>query len=232
MAMGTLTTSKHVQGKIETSFPSDINDIAFANSQSDNNSNCVYSLVIRNTTPTIKAGETLEIEVFISGYGIPSKNKLNIFWTSPYVIDPNNPGTIEIGGYKPIGLDPNGFITVLPSEIFSISTIIKPPPDYGLPLVRSETSLSGKYPILLKLNTSKTAPSGDYDITFVFTYSDNQSMYQSYETTQFHISSLWERNQLWITITAASIAFVSLIITTTVGIWNLNINLKKQKTKH
>ena len=183
----------------------DANDIAFADSPD------VHSLVIRNSTPTIKPGDTLEIAVFISGYGIPSKNKLITFWSSPYVIDRDNPGTIEIGGGDPIGIDPTGNITVLPSEIFSISTIIKQPPDYGLPLIRSETSVSGKFPILLKLNTSKTAPPGDYDITFIFTYGDEQNMSQDYKTTQFHISSWWERAQLWFQIAVVSVALLSLL---------------------
>jgi hypothetical protein len=183
----------------------DANNTALADSQ------VAYSLVIRNLTPTINPGNTLEIEVFFSGYGIPSKNKLYVSWSSAKVIDRDTPGTIEVAGLGPVGIDPNGNITVLPSDIFSISPIIKAPPDYGIPLIRSETSLSGKYPILLKLNTSKTAPSGNYDITFVFTYGDDQNMYQDYKTTQFHISNFWERKQLWFQITAVLIALASLL---------------------
>lgn len=182
------------------------NEIALANSQT------VLSLVIRNITPTIKPSDTIEIQIFISGHGIPSKNKLNTFWSSPHIIDEEKPGTIQLGGGDPIGIDPVGNITVLPRFLFSTSAIAKPPPEYGFPLIASETSLFGNYLIRLKLNTSKTAPPGDYDITFIFTYGDELNTYQDYKTTSFHISSWWKRVQLWFQIAAISVALISLVM--------------------
>lgn len=60
--------------------------------QNNDTSNAVYSIVTCNRTPKVNPGEKLEIEIFLSGYGIPEKNKLSIKWSSPYVIDKKNPG--------------------------------------------------------------------------------------------------------------------------------------------
>ncbi len=198
------------------------NNVVFADSQ------VAYSLVIRNTTPAIKAGETLEIEAFISGYGTPYKNKLNIFWSSPYVIDKNNPGTYEVLGSGPIGIDPNGIKTSFTNDTFSVSKLSQQITDFGLPMIQTETALGGKYPIILNINTAKDAPPGDYDIIFVFTYSDNQSMYQDFKTIPFHIYSYWERNQTWFQIAAVSIALISLV---SGAVFSL-LTYKKTQKKH
>ena len=112
------------------------NDIAFAVSS------VAYSLVVRNKTPTIKSGDTLEIVAFVSGYGIPSKNKLNVFWSSAYVIDTNNPGTYTMGDYGPMGMDSTGVVMSFSNEMFSTSTLVPESiPDYALPMITGETSL-------------------------------------------------------------------------------------------
>jgi hypothetical protein len=54
-----------------------------------------YRLVSRNRTPTVSPGGTVEIEMFLSGYGVPEKNKLHIQWSSPHVIDKKNPGSLK-----------------------------------------------------------------------------------------------------------------------------------------
>jgi len=155
----------------------------------------IYSLVIRNVTPQIKPGDTLEIIVLFSGY-------------------------YTVGNGQPVGIDPNGLMVDFDNNLFSITTggSGKYPPDYGFPLVVGETSLNNQYPIVLTINTSKKAPPGDYDITFVFTYSDNQNIYQDFKTTPFHISSTWERNQLKFQIAAVSIALASLLLVATFNV--------------
>jgi hypothetical protein len=200
------------------------NDSAFAESQ------VALSIVLHNTTPTIQKGETLEIWALISGSGIPEKNKLIISWSSPNVIDKKDPGTIQIGDGDPIGIDPNGNITILPLEFFSNSPIVAASPNFGLPLIKSETSLRERQPIILKLNSSKTARSGDYDISFIFTYSDGISMFQDYKTTQFHVSSWWEQNQTWMQILAVIVALLSLITGAVFSLLSYRKTPKKQKS--
>jgi len=180
----------------------------------------IYSLVIRNVTPQIKPGDTLEIIVLFSGFGIPLQNKLYIAWSSNSVIEQSNPGYYTVGNGQPVGIDPNGLMVDFDNNLFSITTggSGKYPPDYGFPLVVGETSLNNQYPIVLTINTSKKAPPGDYDITFVFTYSDNQNIYQDFKTTPFHISSTWERNQLKFQIAAVSIALASLLLVATFNV--------------
>ncbi len=75
-----------------------------------------------------------------------------------------------------------------------------------------DLSFEEKHPIILKLNTLPNARPGDYNVTFVFTYTDGQNMFQDSETTQFHVTDRWERNQAWIQIVAVIIALLSLIV--------------------
>ena len=202
--------------------------IGEANLQSDNSSNSVYSLMIRNITPKIKAGDTIQIELFISGYGIPQKNKLIISWSSSYVIDKINAGFYTTFNSEPRQIDPAGIIYDFPQSNFAISTLGYEPADYGLPFVITERAFNGIPPLWLRINTVKTAPSGDYDISFIFTYGDDQNMSQDYKTTQFHVMSNWEKNEQWLTILAVVIAALSLLASAVVSIWELIINLRKK----
>jgi hypothetical protein len=199
----------------------DTNNIVLANSK------VALSLIIRNRTPVIEAGDTLEIEVFISGDGIPVKNKLSVSWSSLHVIDRDNPGVYVASDNKSVGIDPFGIAIDFGPSHFSYAPE-STPPYFGIPQIMSET-MSNSIPfLLLKINTTKSAPPGDYDITFVFTYSDNQSIYQDYKTAQFHISSLWERIELRLQIGAVSIALVSLV-TGAVFSW---LTYRKTRQKH
>jgi hypothetical protein len=200
--------------------------------QSVGSSDTAYSLIIRNRTPIVKPGQTIEIEIFFSGYGIPEKNKLVVQCSSPYIINKTDPGTytISIGSDidpstgKIIGGGGNAnLVTAKMSDIgitvplgkgfFAENTQQKNIPDYGLEGIVSESVWDYNPPILFKINTAKNAPSGDYDISFVFTYGNEQNISQDYKTAQFHVSSWWERNQGWIGIVGAIIALLSLLTT-------------------
>lgn len=191
----------------------------------------LYSLIIRNRTPCVKAGGTLEVEVFLSGCGIPERNKLIVQWSSPYVIDKDSPGsftgnvvlaTDKVTGKQQIGtgktysksvnMDPIGATIILNQGYFWENPRLPSDPK-ALRAVIGEWEWDGEPPLLLKLNTSKKARPGDYDITFTFTYGDAQNLAQDYKTTGFHVSSWWERNELWLAILAILIALASLIAT-------------------
>lgn len=203
-------------------------------------SHCIYSLILRNRNPTVKQGGTVEIEIFLSGYGIPNKNKLVIQWSSPYIIDVKNPGnltsSIAATGDKVTG-EIKGVVTgkkyldshkigIIGMTINLVIGFFMDNPNFenvpnGLMGIISEDEWDKEPPLLLKVNTAKNAPPGDYDITFAFTYSDSQNFYQDHKTVQFHISSWWERNQAWITIGATIVAFLALIMTAIGAIWQI-----------
>lgn len=161
---------------------------------------CAYSLIVHNSTPKMKPGETLHVELFISGYGTFLKDKLSVTWSSPDVIDTKNPGNYVADHNPPIGIDITGVIMWIEPKYFTMSVPnAKQNPPYGFPQIIPESQVvENEYPLLFNINTSKTAPSGDYNIVFIFTYGDDNNVYQDYKTTSFHITSTWERTQdIW-----------------------------------
>ncbi len=204
------------------------NSIIESFNTTSNNSSLIYTLIVRNRVPNIRAGDTLEIEVFISGYGIPLKNKMNVFWSSPYVIDSDNTGYVKFINQEPVNLDPSCVIIGFPIDFFSSNITTKEDSESRFPLKIGEAVINNEIPLLFIINTAKTAPSGDYEVTFIFTYGDEQNIYQDYKTIKFHVNSWWEMNQTWITIIAIVIAFFSLVTALIVGIWNLKINRSRK----
>ncbi len=181
----------------------------------------IYSIDAHVKHPEINPGQAVEIEVYLSGYGIPEKSKLMIIWSSPYVIDDNDPGkitrligyVISDGNFTPLFEDVPlnvGDITgtsgawVVPSLVtFEPAFALLPkdfPEDIGLKMVMGETNWNGNPPILVKLNTRKGASAGDYQVKFTFTYGNETNLEQDSEEVEFHVTSYWERNQRWYTI--------------------------------
>lgn len=198
-------------------------------------SGAVYSIVTRNRTPEINPGEKVEIEVFLSGHGMPEKNKLFIGWSSPYIIDEKDAGVVTscikffthkaTGKTQPVSgkkflqthkLNPYGIVINLNKGNFleiPLQPEDKEASEFEISWVMSENVWDNEPPILLSINTSKDAPPGDYDVTFAFTYGNEQNLLQDYKVVQFHITSWWERNQGWVVIASSIIAFAALVIT-------------------
>jgi len=201
-------------------------------------SSAIYSIVTRNRTPRINPGGKVEIEIFLSGHGVPDKNKLYIQWSSPYIIDKRDPGNAifclgsidDKTGKASKALDPpwpirkTGIIISLNKLVFKempslVRVKDKEAIETGLRPVISEYAWNERTerfdpPILLTVNIAEDAPSGDYDISFTFTYGSEQNLSQDYKSVPFHITSWWERNQGWVTPIGVSIAFISLLIAT------------------
>ncbi len=204
--------------------------------------NIIYSIVTRNRTPKVKPGGKVEIEVFLSGYGMPKKNKLNIQYSSPYIINKEDSGNLSsviafyndnnTGEAKPVSgkkykkghkLDHIGACVIINKGYF-----LKVPrePREGevakseINRVMSENSWDNEPPLLLSLNISRDAPPGDYDITFILTYGDEQNLLQDYKSVPFHITSWWERNQGWIGFVGVTIALISLLISAVGRLFN------------
>ena len=196
----------------------------------------VYSVVLRNKTPKLNAGETVLVDVYLVGYGIPARNKLHIQWSSDDVIDQKQPGVIQawlaLGVHEatkrkvPIKRDKPQEIRLIPdegphsggltiglfSEMFLRPLQVPEPKNNEFERVASELMWDDKPPLLLKLKTSADAPSGDYEISFTFTYADGQGISQHQRPAQFHLRDWPERNP-WIVPIALVIAFLSLVVT-------------------
>jgi hypothetical protein len=193
-----------------------------------------YTIVTRNRTPTIKPGEIAEIEIFLSGYGTPEANKLYIQLSSPSVLNDIEPGALTscIGLAKnqegrifavsgkshlqTFKLTKSGATIILNKGNFYRHGVKTDAPDYAISevgRVMAENIWDDEPPLLLRMNTSKKARSGDYDVTFTFTYGKEESLWQDYKTVGLHIKSRWERNQGWVVPIGVIFGFLSLIIT-------------------
>jgi hypothetical protein len=187
------------------------------------NIHCKYSIVVNTLTPYVKPGDTIKIQLYVSGYGTPVKNKLSIFWSSPEVINKSDPGSytysIDAGGagasyVKTLKLNKDGMYANLSTSFFTDNPLAKIEANSGLPVVLGECIWDEYPPFQLLLNTSKKAPSGDYNVSFIFSYTDLQNnIFQDDKVAQFHVSSYWERTQLSWAIAGGIIALLSLLVT-------------------
>jgi hypothetical protein len=190
----------------------------------------IYNLVLRNKKPILNAGQTVEVEIYISGYGTPQKNKLHIQWSSGRIINTKRPGVLEVwltgrthiktGLIVPIRLekpqetplDATGVTIRLAPHNFLVPLQESQLEDFALGRVATEVMWDDKPPFLLKLNTSTNVPSGDYQITFTFTYGNAYYLLQDSKVVQFHIRN-WVESHGWVVPAGYSIAFLSLLIT-------------------
>jgi hypothetical protein len=205
----------------------------------------LHTLVLVNKTPRINPGEQVNIDIYLSGYGVPERNKLHIQWSSPHVVARDIPGHIEgwldheslgDGVIKPkkrsvpmtSEVDPIGITLGLPISYF-IDVPREPRPEDAISLRQTasegawvEPSLEDsepKPPISLTLNTAKDAQAGDYRIMFTLTYTNKKRLRQDYKEVPLHITSKRERLQerwQWFVYVGVLAAILSLILT---GIW-------------
>ena len=141
-----------------------------------------YSIIARARSHDIQGGDSIDIDIYLTGQGIPDSSKLVFLWSSPDVVDASNPGTakycirdvtIKINGQNMIvpvagppfvdqhELDINGLILHLTRGYFL------PKPGYhdkDMPAITSERCHSGCHPVSISLNTLSGAKPGDYEI--------------------------------------------------------------------
>lgn len=207
--------------------------------QPHNVSYAMYSILTMNRNPSVKPGKTVEIEVFLSGVGMPEKNKLHIQWSLPDVINKNNPGKVTL--YVPHLSDPQPEDKQLPSGNWLVNrktnetgvTINLPQitfregprdvswPDWAFAMVGTEVTHEFYPPILVTLNIANTAEAGDYEVTFTFTYGKDADIRQDYKAVPFHVNSKIEQWQ-WLVnafvILGVVAAVASLVLT---ALWYL-----------
>lgn len=178
----------------------------------------------------VNPGDQIEIEMFLSGYGKITKNKLRVFY-SPDLVDKENSGVIEsciasardktgkflqpVAGGKYLtshDLAGNGVYIIIEEGNFVDHPRINDVPILGYPPIMSEYKWESHPPLSLKLNTSEATPSGDYEIFVIFTYSDGIDVYTEKTSIPIHVRSSIERHQ-W------KIAIIGIIIAVTSPVW-------------
>ncbi len=186
----------------------------------------VYSLISRNRTPRLNPGGAIEIEIYLSGYGVPDKNKLVVQLSSPYIIDEDSPGKATLykrhSTKRPIGNNipletlefniSNIGVTMRLDTIY-FAEVAQTVPECGLKNVYGEGVWGSerKPPIYLQINTSKKARPGNYEIALVFTYKTGTDSRQDCKAVPVHITSWIERYQ-WLIYLGVGVAFASLVI--------------------
>ena len=193
--------------------------------QIGNGSGPVYSINAYVRDPEIIGGQTLQIEIYLSGFGIPKYDKLYINWTAPHVIDQHKPGNWTVFGQPGGTFDSTSAHSeyiIMGGFLGSCADLPQGSEDVGLNLVCSEHDQDGEPPILINLNTVKGAVSGHYQVQLTFTYGNETNLKQDYKEIQFHVISNWERSQQrWVTIGGLIVASVALLIAIVVSIWQM-----------
>lgn len=189
-----------------------------------------YSIVTRARNYNIKEGDSIEIDIYLTGSGIPEANKLVLVWSSPNIIDSSSPGIAKhiiiefktkLNGKDMVvplteekeqrtELSPDGIIFELPEAFF---LPVPKSEDRLIPQIMSERNSAGYPPLSISLNTSKKAKSGNYKIDIVLTYRYQKVVKQASDKVDFRITNWWDRNQRWVGIISAIIAFILLLLT-------------------
>jgi len=192
-----------------------------------------YSIITRARNYNIKGGGSIEIDIYLTGSGIPEANKLVLVWSSPNIIDASSPGIAKyiIKEFKTrlngkdmvvplteeeeqrIELSPHGNIFELPNAFF---LPVPKSEDQLIPRIMGERIHAGHPPLSISLETLKTAKSGNYKIDIVLTYRYQNIFKQASDKVEFHITNWWDRNQRWVGIAgivSAITAFILLLLT-------------------
>ena len=188
-----------------------------------------YSIVARARNYDIKGGDNIDIDIYLTGSGIPEANKLVLVWSSPEILDASKPGiaTTNIIEFRTkvngedvivplttekeqcIELSPDGNIFELPKTFFSP---VPKSEERLIPQIMGERISAGYPPFSISLKTLKKAKTGKYKVDIVLTYMHQKVMKQTSNSVEFRITNWWDRKQGWILTAGAVIAFISLIL--------------------
>jgi len=189
----------------------------------------VYSIVARARSRSIKAGDNIDIEIYLTGLGVPDANKVVLLWSSPNIIDASSPGYStycikdvekKIKGKDVIfPLAGKGVLTrdelASPGiELLLTKGYFLPTPDMerrGMAGIMAERNFEGYPPILISLKTLRKAQSGASSIDVTFTYRHGNTIKQASNRVEFHVTSWWDRNQGWV-LTVGAIAAVAAFV--------------------
>lgn len=190
-----------------------------------------YTLIPRLIKPTIRPGETIEIEIYISGYGEVEKNKFSMFYSSR-LVNQSDVGKIEynIGfatsqttgetkvvannqqSYHSAKLGPVGMTIGLNQGYFCDHPNLGSGSPNNFPPIMSEVESDGMPPFRIKMNTSTKGIAGDYDIDFALTYMKGDEIKTDHKTVTIHVTRWLERNEKKATILGIVSGWLSVIL--------------------
>lgn len=176
-----------------------------------------YTIVTIPATINTDPGETVNVNIYISGLGNIKNNKLIVFFPDD-LLNTENPGvigtTIRCAGY---GNTSTGFPSFFDDNItlrdISISlqecNFMYPETfeENIAPLIMSERRIFEKPPIYISMNIAKEATPGDREVYLVFTYTDGIKWYQDKEEIMIHVNNPIEENRIVLLIILAILAF-------------------------
>lgn len=205
-----------------------------------------YEIVPILDEPVVNRGETVQIDFYFTGDGLmPPSSKLYLNYGG-LQLDPKDPGEITTAvdlrpaeevpeGYDEKELDDGDLALLLGSD--ALNTTDVDPNDPGVvhrvgtlffdnketdrstkfEPIHSEVAHGGFPPISVELNLDSNIPSGDYEISSVLTYGNDELVKQSKSTNTVHVNSRVEQYRLWIAILGLFLAFAALLVDIPIG---------------
>lgn len=179
-----------------------------------------YDIAIRLLNPVIKKGDTLNVEIYITGYGQISGAKL-VFYPSSDLFQIST-SKVSYDIYSKEGklyhgntesfISRNGTTLPLtggqePQDDNELPTIFVDILDSGYQI--STEVRSGKAPIEFNLHTLKSVKPGQYSLDFYFTYFNGSEWSGSQQSVSFTIQNILQRHEN----IAASLAAFAAIVT-------------------
>lgn len=193
-----------------------------------------YSTIAVNRTPTIDPGDTIEIDLYWSGNGVPDKNRLYLNYNRN-LVNKDNTGEIRTFVKKAVDTDTGEVFPVsgtehmqkseleIPgTEIGFVETLFHPDsqarPDHMLSGVISESDHEGHSPVEVRINTAKCPP-GEYSVAAVFNYQINDIIKQDRVDIDIHVNTWSETHRRKLEIGALIGVIASIgILATSIGL--------------
>ncbi|MCK5708527.1 MAG: hypothetical protein KAI43_12835 [Candidatus Aureabacteria bacterium] len=183
-----------------------------------------YNLAIRISKPIVDPGEQLQIEIYISGYGIIEASKLACY-PSLEVFDVNKSimryglqkvnGEISFGGQKR-KISPIGQIISLTGGIqktgWKKSTMFFDASNNEGWQISTEVNQKGYAPMSLNLTLKDSARPGPQSIQFIFSYFNGETWISSPETAQFTIRNFYQRHEVKVWIIGAIASIMAILL--------------------
>ncbi len=190
-----------------------------------------YSLVSRTSRANVDPGDALNVELFITGYGVIKGAKLLVY-PSPGIYDVSKSSLTAgcrivdnrlIFGGQSWPMHP-GCSFWIELESLGVKTHVWNAPNFfcdvkqNAHLILTETAFpwtppEGEFhgPVSLSLKMSNNVKPGQYDVRFVLTYYDGESWVTSSEAAQFSVRTWYQRNETFCQIMAISAAVIALL---------------------
>jgi len=164
-----------------------------------------YELAVRNLKPILNPGDVLEVQLFITGYGIIKGSKLTAYPSSD-IFDEDNSRVVYgfktednkiVFGGQTSGYSKDG-ITLYLSGATSEENLMfydtHTPQRTSVPQIVSETRQKSP-PIQFILNTRKEVRPGNYQLHFHLTYFNGVEWKGSKEEAHFTVRNILQRHE-------------------------------------